>query len=211
MKLTSAVAELRKKLGDRQEAFAARLHHSVRTVARYESGRPPKGLALARFANIAQHHGLADLAEVFRGALEKEWGAHVLFDDAGRLYLEESFAGVLMRFDAASWKPIYTDRPRGANEYLWVNALLGVLRSDKHAQLRGKILSLLASPAKQWLEELHDGLALDAESVEKLLRKGKPPAEVAELLDLDAVEVERFWQWIQLSEAFHAKPGRKRP
>ena len=56
-------------------------------------------------------------------------------------------------------------------------------------------------------------LSTDSDAAEKLLRKGKLPAEVADLLDLDPPAVGQLWQWIQLSDALEAaapKGGKKR-
>jgi transcriptional regulator with XRE-family HTH domain len=61
-----AVRELRTRLGDTQQAFAARTGLAISTVVRYELSRPPKGQALAMFERLAFASSHGDLAAVFR-------------------------------------------------------------------------------------------------------------------------------------------------
>ncbi len=61
-----AVRELRTRLGDTQQAFAARTGLAISTVVRYELSRPPKGQALAMFERLAFDNGYEDLTAVFR-------------------------------------------------------------------------------------------------------------------------------------------------
>lgn len=63
--LSGAVLELRRRLGDTQPGFASRLGFSVRSVANYESDRPPKGRALVKLAEVAHRHSHIDLAKAF--------------------------------------------------------------------------------------------------------------------------------------------------
>jgi hypothetical protein len=55
-----------------QQAFAYRMRTAIRTIARYEANRPPKGLMLAAFLHLAVAAGQPDLAGVFRKALYEE-------------------------------------------------------------------------------------------------------------------------------------------
>ena len=64
-----AVRALRTALGESQQAFAYRMKTAIRTIARYETARPPKGLILIAFLNVAVAAGEHDLAKIFRKAL----------------------------------------------------------------------------------------------------------------------------------------------
>lgn len=65
MTVSEAVRELRKRLGETQQSFATRLGLAISTVVRYELSRPPKGVALKQFYDLATASGHADLAEAF--------------------------------------------------------------------------------------------------------------------------------------------------
>lgn len=67
--ITSAVRELRIRLGDTQQEFASRTKMAISTVVRYELSRPPKGKALLELKNLAENHGFNDIARVFSYAL----------------------------------------------------------------------------------------------------------------------------------------------
>jgi DNA-binding XRE family transcriptional regulator len=73
--LVSAVRELRKALGDSQQAFATRLGMSVRAIANYETDRAPTGRALYKLEQLARANGRYELACQFARALatEMEW------------------------------------------------------------------------------------------------------------------------------------------
>src|SRR5258705_11906762 len=68
----AAVRALRKSLGESQQQFAYRMDAAIRTLARYETTRPPKGKTLAHLKRIAMENGREDLAEVFAEGLAKE-------------------------------------------------------------------------------------------------------------------------------------------
>src|SRR4051812_10859402 len=85
-KVTEAVRELRLALGESQQAFAERLKASVRSVARYETVRPPRGRPLAQLRSIAEEEGLNGIAAVLDEALTQElYGARELYSDGGDL------------------------------------------------------------------------------------------------------------------------------
>jgi transcriptional regulator with XRE-family HTH domain len=73
--VSRAVRELRKALQESQQAFAHRMKTAVRTIARYETVRPPRGKMLAQLEKIAVKAGCAELATVFRQALARELGS----------------------------------------------------------------------------------------------------------------------------------------
>jgi transcriptional regulator with XRE-family HTH domain len=70
--VSEAVRDLRTALGESQQAFAYRMKTAIRTIARYETVRPPKGKALAEFARVADETGSGRTAKVFREALMAE-------------------------------------------------------------------------------------------------------------------------------------------
>jgi transcriptional regulator with XRE-family HTH domain len=70
-----AVRELRRRLGDSQQAFATRLGISIRAVGNYENSRVPKSArALSSLVRAAKAGGQPELAEVFGRALAVELG-----------------------------------------------------------------------------------------------------------------------------------------
>jgi transcriptional regulator with XRE-family HTH domain len=72
--VSDAVRKLRKELGESQQQFAYRMKTAIRTVARYETVRPPKGKVLRQLEVLAIENNLHHLADVFRGALNQELG-----------------------------------------------------------------------------------------------------------------------------------------
>jgi transcriptional regulator with XRE-family HTH domain len=70
-----AVRELRTALGESQQAFAYRMKTAIRTIARYETVRPPKGRALAELQQVATDTGHQKLANIFKDALIAELGS----------------------------------------------------------------------------------------------------------------------------------------
>jgi hypothetical protein len=95
------------------------------------------------------------------------------------------------------------DRPKNATEQLWVAALLAVLRNPQYARTRPKLRKLLEEPAARCIgiskakrERWEKG-----ESAKLLLQQGTAPAEVAAVLEVPVVEVERFWNWTRFLDA----------
>jgi hypothetical protein len=72
--VSQAVRDLRTALGESQQAFAYRTKTAIRTIARYETVRPPKGKALAEFQKLAAETGHQKLATVFSEAYMEEMG-----------------------------------------------------------------------------------------------------------------------------------------
>ena len=83
--ISEAVRSLRVALGDSQQAFAYRMKTAIRTIARYETTRPPKGKALSEFYRVALEVGNQDLATVFRNSLTAEMGVAGKFTQLGAL------------------------------------------------------------------------------------------------------------------------------
>jgi transcriptional regulator with XRE-family HTH domain len=70
--ISAAVRALLTALGESQQAYAYRMKTAIRTIARYEANKPPKGLMLAAFLHLAVAAGQPDLGEVFRKALYEQ-------------------------------------------------------------------------------------------------------------------------------------------
>jgi transcriptional regulator with XRE-family HTH domain len=91
--VSGAVRKLRKELGESQQQFAYRMKTAIRTVARYETVRPPKGKVLRQLEAMASENTLPHLAEVFRGALNQELGMRnaekIRIQRLAKLYLRE--------------------------------------------------------------------------------------------------------------------------
>jgi DNA-binding transcriptional regulator YiaG len=68
--LSESIRELRKVLGLNQQEFAYRMKTAVRTIARWENGRPPHGRDLVRLAQIADAEEVQHLAQRFVAAWE---------------------------------------------------------------------------------------------------------------------------------------------
>lgn len=83
--VSEAVRSLRVALGESQQAFAYRMKTAIRTIARYETTRPPKGKALSEFYGVANENGNQDLAAVFRNALTAEMGVAGKYTQLGAL------------------------------------------------------------------------------------------------------------------------------
>ena len=83
--ISEAVRSLRVALGESQQAFAYRMKTAIRTIARYETTRPPKGKALSEFYRVAAEIGNQDLATVFRNALTAEMGVAGKYTQLGAL------------------------------------------------------------------------------------------------------------------------------
>lgn len=69
-----AVRDLRKALGESQQAFAYRMKTAVRTIARWETVQSPPVLALGQLVTIAKEAGQKEIAQVFAEALARELG-----------------------------------------------------------------------------------------------------------------------------------------
>src|SRR5258706_4598816 len=120
--LSKAVKLLRGSLGQTQQQFAHTLSTAITTVARWETGRAPKGLFLVRLAEVAAQNKLADLEKIFRDALAQELGT---WDTSGfNLALE----------------------PKNDAERLHVAAVLAMLRNPQYSRSLPQLRKILSSP-----------------------------------------------------------------
>jgi hypothetical protein len=65
---------LRQALGESQQAFAYRMKTAVRTIARWETTRPPTGKTLNDLYRVAIESGEIGWARFFRNAIEDDLG-----------------------------------------------------------------------------------------------------------------------------------------
>jgi len=100
--VSDAVRKLRKELGESQQQFAYRMKTAIRTVARYETVRPPKGKVLHQLEVMATENNLLHLADVFRGALEQELGVRnaekVRIRALANLYLRDQMTAAFDKY-----------------------------------------------------------------------------------------------------------------
>jgi len=70
--ISQAIRAVRLALGESQQAFAYRMKTAIRTIARYETTRAPRGAELAQFHRLAVEQGFREQADVFAKAMEQE-------------------------------------------------------------------------------------------------------------------------------------------
>ena len=130
--LCHAVRELREALGETQEQFAARLKASVRSVARYETTRPPSGVALAKLIAIARSEGLrgSSFAEKFRTAI--------------RLEHPESLS---VRFHGAL-------ECKSTREWTLCRLVIAVLRDAERSEVALKAANEVIAAVEPWLHQV---------------------------------------------------------
>jgi transcriptional regulator with XRE-family HTH domain len=68
-----AIRKLRYAYEESQQAFAYRTKNAIRTIARYETVRPPRGAELGQYLELAIAKGRTDLAEIFGKAMADEF------------------------------------------------------------------------------------------------------------------------------------------
>lgn len=123
--ISVAVRALRGALGESQQEFAYRMKTAIRTIARYETTRPPKGRVLAHLKEIAIQNRREDLAEVFAKALAEELEV-------------PSFSG--FHLDTA---------PKNLMEEFYVSVMLSMLRNAQYHRLLPKLNKLAAEPMRE--------------------------------------------------------------
>jgi transcriptional regulator with XRE-family HTH domain len=143
--LIAAVKDVRRELRESQQAFAARLGISLRSVAHYEKDRPPHGRTLLQLVELAREAGLQRHEELFRNAAYSELGGIIV----ERLQCDLT--------------------PRTDLECLLVGGLLWVLRNTQYATLRGHLLSLLRKPAQEYVRSL---VATSRQKLQSIVAKG---------------------------------------
>jgi transcriptional regulator with XRE-family HTH domain len=176
--LSNAVKELREALGQTQQQFAQTLSTAITTIARYETGRAPKGWFLARLAEVAGQNNLTDLATFFRGALVKELGS---WDSTGYTLALE---------------------PKDDVERLYVSAVLSVLRNKQYTSMLPQLNKVLGDVAKMSIEKLewHKRNREAQQIAREMASTGNNPDEIASRVGLPVEEVRRFLSWVRLEE-----------
>ena len=167
--LTASVKALRLALGDTQQAFATRLNAAIRTVARWETVRPPSGASLSKLERLAASNGLPDLERVFGSALADELGKWDTSD-------------FNLRLD-----------PQNDIERLFVAAILRTVREAKYSAERAQIVPLLKKQAKSLIKNLdivRTAVPLSA-AIDKLLDMGIDAGAIAQALKVPEAEVQK--------------------
>jgi transcriptional regulator with XRE-family HTH domain len=72
--LSKNVKELRLAMGLTQQQFAHKMHTAITTIARWETGRAPRGKSLLDLAKLAQEGSMPELAAKFFNRLCSEFG-----------------------------------------------------------------------------------------------------------------------------------------
>lgn len=67
-----AVIQLRKTLGLTQQELAVQMGKAVVTIARWETSRPPTGVALVELEQVALNGGQRELATMFKSLAEEK-------------------------------------------------------------------------------------------------------------------------------------------
>ncbi len=165
--LGSAIKALREALGESQQDFAYRMKTAIRTIARYEGERPPKGKVLAQLEQIARENGQQEIARKFRDALAAELGT---------LEIE----GVQLDLS-----------PRTPTEKLWVSAVLAMLRNPEYAgeiPAAARVLRKAAAKSIKVLEDHKYALHVRKQA-SALLDRGATPEQIATELRIPLEDV----------------------
>jgi transcriptional regulator with XRE-family HTH domain len=176
--LSQAVKKLREALGQTQQDFAQTLDAAITTIARYETGRAPKGGYLARLAEIASQNNLIELSEVFRGALIEELGS---WDSTGyTLDLE----------------------PKDDRERLYVAAVMTVLRNPQFTKVISELNKALKPVAAMNIEKLAwtKNNRTAQRTAREMSQAGKTPDEIALKVGVPVEEVREFLSWVRFEE-----------
>jgi transcriptional regulator with XRE-family HTH domain len=143
-KVTEAVRELRLALGESQEAFAQRLKASVRSIARYETIRPPRGKPLAQLHRIAVEENLKGVAAVLSQALTRE-----LYGDGD---------GLPERFDKSPprARAFHLGLKKDSEGELILEAVNRVLQNTRYKHLQKPLIAVLAPIIKDMKKEANE-------------------------------------------------------
>jgi transcriptional regulator with XRE-family HTH domain len=172
--VTEAVRKLRIALGESQQQFAYRMGAAIRTIARWETTRPPKGKTLVQLASIAAQAGFEREADFFRKQLRRELGERAVTGFLG---------GTLPDTDL---------------ERLAVGALLHAMRSPRHQGLVRSTIAGLDEPAGEYLSRrLPKGQTLDFKAIRRLLQNGKQPDEIADEMQVSSSGIRAAVAWIR--------------
>jgi transcriptional regulator with XRE-family HTH domain len=159
--VSAAVRQLREELGESQQQFALRMQTAIRTIARYETVRPPKGKVLRQLEVLALEARQLELAGIFRMALAEEMGIVPLFDKSSHTW--------------EGMPPLDSD----AATFWWMRK-----NPNKYAE-ELRLWGQISSAAKQDLLDRRKELANSRkmiDSVVKLLKQGRTKEEIEDLL-----------------------------
>jgi transcriptional regulator with XRE-family HTH domain len=180
--LSRGVKSLREALHQTQQQFAQTLGTAITTIARYETGRAPRGRSLARLVGIADQNNLPELAEVFRSALTRELGS---LDSTGFVLDLE---------------------PRNDRERLYVSSVLAILRNPQYTEVLPKLNKALMEAARVSIEivERHKSSETARRTAQEMSRKGNTPEAIAEHLGVPVGDVRQFLNMVAFVEAVEA-------
>jgi transcriptional regulator with XRE-family HTH domain len=180
--LSRGVKSLREALRQTQQEFAQTLGTAITTIARYETGRAPRGRSLATLASVADQNKLSELAELFRRALTRELGSW-------------NSAGFVLDLEA-----------RNDQERLYVSSLLAVLRNPQYTAVLPKLNKALLEAAKTCIEifESHKRGQAVRRTARDMSREGSTPDAIAERLRVPVAEVHQFLNFVAFVEAVEA-------
>jgi len=176
--LSQAVKKLREALGQTQQQFAQTLNTAITTIARYETGRTPKGQFLSRLEAVATQNNQIELAKVFRDGLLRQLGS---WDSTGyTLDLE----------------------PRDDTERLYVASVLAVLRNEQYAKVIPKLNRALKQAATTSIDKF-DWFKRNQQAkqtAKEMARAGHTPDEIATKVDIPVDEVRQFLNWLRVED-----------
>jgi transcriptional regulator with XRE-family HTH domain len=162
--VSAAVRQLRGELGESQQQFASRMQTAIRTIARYETVRPPKGKVLRQLEQLALENRQVELARIFRIALVEEMGGIPLFDPP-KPYGSELGRAVHQDLDIAT----FTWMKQNPNKY------------EKELRLWRRISRAAQQDLLDKRREVTDARKM-IDSVVKLLKQGRTKDEIEDLL-----------------------------
>jgi transcriptional regulator with XRE-family HTH domain len=180
--LSRGVKSLREALRQTQQEFAQTLGTAITTIARYETGRAPRGRSLATLASVADQNKLSELTELFRRALTRELGSW-------------NSAGFVLDLEA-----------RNDQERLYVSSLLAVLRNPQYTAVLPKLNKALLETAKTCIEifEAHKRSQAARRTARDMLREGSTPDAIAERLGVPVADIHQFLNFVAFVEAVEA-------
>lgn len=158
--VAKAVRELRQVLGETQQDFAYRMNTAIRTIARWETIRPPKAAdTLNALADLAAKHDRYDLVNTF---------------------LPSSPASIIANVLMQSGSPgLFSDPPHGpallrSLGLVWLAGVLGNPAWDKAIR---DAVRMLDGPRRPEVGKAFDMFAAQIDGIQRDLRAGSISAE----------------------------------
>jgi len=184
--LSRGVKSLREALQQTQQQFAQTLGTAITTIARYETGRAPRGRSLAKLAGVADQNNLPQLAEVFRNALTQELGS---LDSTGLVLNLE---------------------PKNDMERLYVSSILAILRNPQYTKVLPQVNRGLLEAAKSCIKivEWHKSSEKAKQTAKEMSRAGSTREAIAERLGVPLADIHLFLNFVAFVDAVEAHKAR---